>query len=100
MSWLLTHLTSNGLISRSSATQLMIALGMNAPAEPSASQKPIYDDKTFKTLTFQAAYDPSRVTQLLKSSRELLRAAQVVPGTQAIIVNGRVRIHAVIQGQH
>ncbi|KAF9027018.1 hypothetical protein BDZ89DRAFT_1102004 [Hymenopellis radicata] len=90
VSWLVTHLASQGLISKSSPTQLMSALGMESPTSQPGSQAPISAEGSFQTLAGEAKYDQDRVARYLRAFRLLLKELQIAPGSQAVIVNGRV----------
>ncbi|KAG7448716.1 uncharacterized protein BT62DRAFT_965246 [Guyanagaster necrorhizus] len=92
VAWLLMHLISKGLLSKSSPAQLMTALGLEATlsTDGGSSQLPLSQEGTFQALAGQSKVDPKKMSQLIKSSRLLVRDIQLPAGSQGILVNGRV----------
>ncbi|KAK0480614.1 UDP-glucose:glycoprotein glucosyltransferase-domain-containing protein [Armillaria novae-zelandiae] len=92
VAWLLMHLISKGLLSKSSPAQLIRALGLDAPlaTDGGRSQRPLSQEGTFQALAGQSEVDSETMAQLMKSSRLLIRDMQLPAGSQGILVNGRI----------
>ncbi|KAK0458728.1 UDP-glucose:glycoprotein glucosyltransferase-domain-containing protein, partial [Desarmillaria tabescens] len=92
VAWLLIHLISKGLLSKSSPAQLISALGLEAPlsVDGGRSQIPLSQEGTFQALAGQSEADPEKIAQFMRSSRLLVREIQQPAGSQGILVNGRV----------
>jgi UDP-glucose:glycoprotein glucosyltransferase len=93
-SWLISHLFSTGALSKASPNRLLKALGVEAPAIPGNNpQTVLSNENIFDELTGGVAlseFNPSAYAQFVKSSRLLARELQIVPGKQALFVNGRI----------
>ncbi|KAJ6586424.1 glycosyltransferase family 24 protein [Mycena vulgaris] len=90
VSWLLSHLLARNLLSKASSSRLLRALGLEAPVSPSeGTQIPLSTDDLTEGVGI-AGYSSDDYATFVRSSRLVARELQLVPGQQAVVINGRV----------
>ncbi|KAJ7651981.1 glycosyltransferase family 24 protein [Mycena polygramma] len=90
VSWLLSHLLSENLLSKASSARLLRVLGLDTPVSPSdGSQIPLSTDDLTEGVGI-SGYSSANYDEFVRSSRLIVRDLQLAPGHQALIVNGRV----------
>ncbi|KAJ7785207.1 UDP-glucose:glycoprotein glucosyltransferase-domain-containing protein [Mycena maculata] len=96
VSWLLSHLLAQNLLSKASAPRLLRALGLDtatdAPAVQSdGTQIPLVEDREDLTDGVRiSGYSAEEYDRFVRSSRLVVRDLQLAPGAKALVVNGRV----------
>jgi UDP-glucose:glycoprotein glucosyltransferase len=94
MSRLFGHLISNDLVSKKSAGQILSALGLEEPLVlDEDTQAKFFEKESILSLTEGvgfAEFNLNAYYEWIKQSRLLCRELQITPGSQAIVINGRV----------
>lgn len=99
MSLLISHLSKKGLLSNITAKNLLRALGLDSFVFDGGSPQTVLSpERTLRQITggiSLADMDHQVYEEYEKSSRLLVRDANLKYGEQAIIINGRVRIRTI-----
>jgi UDP-glucose:glycoprotein glucosyltransferase len=93
-----SHLLSNGLLSKTSPSQILQAIGLGLETDKDSQALPS-NGQLFEALAGGVTlddFDAVAYTNYVKSSRLIARELHVAPGEQALIVNGRVSVSYLI----
>jgi hypothetical protein len=94
-SWLFSHLISKNLLSKQSKTAILRALGISQTETDEKSQKPLSATEYFSLATGGLALrdlDSDKYADYVEASTQLSRDLKLAPGSNGLIVNGRVSI--------